>query len=313
MTAQDRWAATERRIRVEQVAAMPFTRANSREPFFVSPARIVQEIRQHQELLGQLVRRELKVKYKDSALGFLWTLARPLLQLGVYYFAFTIFLGSAIPLFPIFLYSGLIVWNLFTDIVGGSTGSIIGNGGLIKKVWFPREIFPLAVVGAALANFFFQSIILVAALVLAAVLGKNLDFSTDLLYAPPALLVCVMFAAALGIFLAAVTVYLRDVEHLVEVLLLLWFWLTPIVYSVNDAIRGLAEQSPWLAQLYLANPMTTVVVAFQRAFYNEGTDFLYQGEMLWARLGFWLVASAILLYLAQRIFVRLQGNFAQEI
>ena len=109
-----------------------------------------------------LVRKELKVKYKDSFLGFLWSLLRPMFQLAVYYVAIGKFLGDPLPAVPrIFLFTGLVAWTLFTDIVGGCTGAIVGNAGLIKKVYFPRELLPLSVVGAALVNFAMQLLVLV--------------------------------------------------------------------------------------------------------------------------------------------------------
>ncbi len=271
------------------------------------------EIFEYRELLGQLIRKELKVKYKDSALGFLWTLIRPLLQLLVYSVAIGIFLGSSrvIPSFGIYLFTGLLAWSLFTEILGGCTGSIVGNAGLVKKVYFPRELFPLAVVGAAIVNFLLQSVILIGAF---AVTGQWPQLS-NLALLPLALLVLVIFATALGLALAATNVFLRDVQHLVEVGLLLWFWMTPIVYDwtkVKDQLGG--GDLNWAFQLYLANPMTSIVLAFQRALWDagEGTPFYYGGNLL-GRLTVLLVVCCGLLWVAQRIFARAQGNFAQEL
>ena len=105
---------------------------------------------EYRELLGNLIRKELKVKYKNSALGFLWSLLNPMLYLVVFYVVFTSSSPPSIPYFPIFLLSGLLPWNLFSAGLGGGTGSIVSNAGLVNKVWFPREILPLASIGAAL-------------------------------------------------------------------------------------------------------------------------------------------------------------------
>src|SRR5262245_43761694 len=118
----------------------------------------------YRELLRNLVRKELKVKYKNSVLGFVWTLLNPLLYLVVFSIVFRFILQSAVPDFAIFLLSGLLAWNLFSTAIAAGTSSITGNGGLVQKVWFPREILPLAAIGAALIHFFFQMIVLFVAL-----------------------------------------------------------------------------------------------------------------------------------------------------
>src|SRR6184192_595845 len=110
-------------------------------------AESIREIVSHHELLLNLVRLELRSKYKASALGFVWSLLNPAMYLVVFYIAFDIILGGGIPRFPIYLLSGLLVWNFFTAALNAGTGSIVMGAGLVKKVWFPREILPLASVG----------------------------------------------------------------------------------------------------------------------------------------------------------------------
>src|SRR6202162_6392076 len=114
----------------------------------------------YRELLVGMTRKELKVKYKNSILGFAWSLLNPLLYLVVFYIAFVKILGSPIPAFPIYLLSGLLVWNLFSVGLGSACGAVVGNAGLVKKVAFPREILPLAAVGSTLIQFFLQSVVL---------------------------------------------------------------------------------------------------------------------------------------------------------
>lgn len=273
------------------------------------------DVWRYRELLGNLVRKELKVKYKDSVLGFFWTLVRPLLQLLVYSVAIGIFLGSGrvIPQFGVYLFTGLLAWSLFTDIIGGSTGSIVGNAGLVKKVYLPRELFPFAVVGASAVNFVLQLVVLVGAYVVT----RSWPQAGDLLLVPLALIVLLVFASALGLMLAAANVYLRDVQYLVEVGLLLWFWMTPIVYDWTKVRENLSGTHEWLFQLYMANPMTNVVLAFQKALWPggrtpEGAAFYYDGDLA-SRLLVVGAVSLVLLWVAQRIFARAQGNFAQEL
>lgn len=296
---------------------LPLERINPRQSFARGFGGTLKEIWVYRELLGQLVRKELKVKYKDSVLGFFWTLLRPLLQLLVYSVAIGLFLGSgrAIPGFGIYLFTGLLAWTFFTDIIGGCTGCIVGNAGLVKKVYFPRELFPLSVVGAALVNFVLQLSVLLGAYVVT----WHWPRTVNLPLVPLALVVLVLFAVALGLVLAAANVYLRDVTYLVEVGLLLWFWMTPIVYDWTKVREQLvvSHQLPWVFHAYLANPMANVVLAFQRALWPggltaKGAPFYYSGN-LYLRLGVLVAACGGLVWLAQRIFARAQGNFAQEL
>ena len=297
------------------VSSLPLERVNAPMPFWRGSIAAVVEIWAYRELLGQLVRKELKVKYKDSVLGFFWTLLRPLLQLVVYSVAIGYFLGArfAIPDFGIYLFTGLVAWSFFSDVVSGCTGSIVGNAGLINKVYFPRELFPLSVVGAATVNFVLQ----LSVLLVAYVATWTWPDPSELLLVPAALVVMALFGLALGLVLAASNVYLRDMTYLVEVGLLLWFWMTPVVYAWSMVSEKLTGDLAWLANLYLANPMTNVVLAFQQALWPggqtpEGADILFDGD-LWLRLGVLALVSLALLWVAQRIFARAQGNFAKEL
>jgi ABC-2 type transport system permease protein len=290
-------------------------RVNAPRPFLTGFWSDLSEIWEYRELLGSLTRRELKVKYKDSVLGMFWTLIRPLLQLLVYSIAIGVFLGSgkAIPQFGVYLFTGLLIWTVFTDILGGSTGSIVGNGGLIKKVYFPRELFPLSIVGSAVVNGLIQSTVLIGAYVITGEWPGLANLPLVLC----AMLVVVLFATGLGLILAAANVYLRDVQWLVEVGLLLWFWMTPIVYDWTKVHDTLVPRHTWLFDLYMANPLANAVLAFQRALWPggntaKGSAFIYTGD-LYLRLGVCALFSLALIWLAQRIFACSQGNFAQEL
>lgn len=307
--------------RAARLATEPLRVAGPRQGFFRGTVQSLRDILGQRELLSLLVRRELKAKYKDSALGFFWSLARPLAMLLVYYIAIGKFLGAeqnprnlaGIPDFAVFIFTGLTAWQLFSDIVVGSTGSIVGNGGLIKKVYLPREVFPLSVVGASLVNFVIQLAVLVGA---TAVLGS---FPTGGRwgYFVLSLAVLVVWATAVGLLLSAINVYLRDVQYLIEILIMILFWASPIIYAwpmVDARVDGVLEG------LYLANPMTPVVMGFQKAFWVAGDTWEVDGELaagypenLATMLGLTLAASVVALWVAQRVFARLQANFAQEL
>ncbi len=264
----------------------------------------------NRELLGQLVRRELKVRYKDSSLGFLWSLLRPLALLVVYYVAIGQFLGAqrSIPSFAIFIFTGLTLWQLFSEMVGGGTGSIVANAGLVKKVYLPREIFPLSIAGSALFNFVIMFLVLIAATIVAGQVPTGLRLA----YVPLSLLALLPFALSLGIVLAAANVYLRDIQYLVEIGLMVLFWASPIVYSW-DLVQGVLAGHPWAQELYLANPVTLAVLGFQRALWVAGDATATYPPHLAARLLACTVVSLALLWVAHRVFARLQGNFAQEL
>jgi ABC-2 type transport system permease protein len=265
-------------------------------------------LRAQRELIGLLVQREIKSRYKDSALGVVWSLFRPLVQLMIFYIAVGKFLGAerSIPEFAIFVFAGLTAWGLFYEVLQGATGSIVSNAGLIKKVYLPREIFPLAATGSALFNFGVQFVVLLAATV---VLGRA-PLTLEFFYAPLASVLLLAFAFAIGLLFSAVNVYFRDMQHLVEVLLLVLFWASPIVYSYEFVHKLL--QGNWLEQIYLANPITIGVMGFQRGMWIAGTDQMWPPDLT-LRMVLLTFLSIALVWVSQRIFARLEGNFAQEI
>jgi ABC-2 type transport system permease protein len=319
---------TSAQDRAARLAALPFQPAapvGGRLTGFLAALR---DILRNRELLDLLVRRELKARYKDSSLGFLWSFLRPLTMLLIYFVAIGQFLGAArsIPDFGIFVFTGLTLWGLYNEIVTGGTQSILGNAGLIKKVYLPREIFPLAATGSALFNFVIQFIVLIAA----TVIFGQFAWTWRLLYVPAAIAIVLVYGVALALLLSAWNVYLRDVQYLVEVALMIFFWASPIVYSwsfVEDAAAR--SDIPWLTDVYLLNPMSTAILAFQKGIWTAGSEArsmgvdasgaeVIVGPQPWPadldlRIAIVFVVGLVLLWVCQRIFARLQGNFAQEI
>jgi ABC-2 type transport system permease protein len=277
----------------------------------------VVEIWGYRELLVGLVRKELKVKYKNSALGFFWSMLNPALYLVVFYVVFQLVLKNGIPFFAIYLLSGLLVWNLFATALNGATVSIVANAAIVKKVSFPREILAMASIGASLVHFFLQGAVLVAAM-LAFRYTPSLTF---LPLVPVALLALLLVACALGVFLAAANVYARDTQHLLELVLLAWFWMTPIVYQYR-LVADRLEENAWLFRL---NPITPIVLTFQRAVYNKVEPVAGDGTRIailpadagvwWylSQLGIVIAAASVVLLFALAVFGRLEGNFAEEL
>lgn len=304
--------------RMARLRTLPLTTHQSSTNAITGFISSVKDLVNRRELLGQLVRREIVGRYKDSALGFLWSLIRPLTQLFIYYLVMGQFLGAArsIPQFAVYIFAGLTLWSLFSETIMSMTGSIVGNAGLVKKVYLPREIFPIATIGSALFNFGMQMVILL----LAAGVSGSLVFGWHLMYALAALALILIYAVALGLILAATNVYFRDVQYLVEVMIMLLMWFSPIVYSwamVHNVFESHGVH--WLSEVYVNNPITLSVMGFQAAFWAPHPEVAaafpdgYFPDHLMLRM---LVAGAIgvaLVWIGQRIFARLQGNFAQEL
>ncbi|WP_136519406.1 ABC transporter permease [Cellulomonas telluris] len=299
--------------RAAALEAQPMRLAGPRPGFLRGTLGSVRDIAAHRELLGSLVRRELKSRYKDSTLGFVWTLVRPLAMLLIYWVVLGKFLEAerSIPSFAIFVYCGLTAWTLFSEIVNAGTSSIIANAGLVKKVYLPREVFPLSVVGSSLVNFAVQLAILVVATAVVGQFPTGPRWWTALL----AFAVLLVHATALALLLSALNVYLRDVQYLVDVGLLIFFWASPIVYSwqlVTTGLDSIGLSGGWLERLYLLNPVTLVVLGFHETFWVAG-DGKPVPDGLHERLGVALVVGVVALWLCQRTFARLQSNFAQEL
>lgn len=273
-----------------------------------SVAASVKDVFAHREMLDLLIKRDLKARYKDSALGFVWALVRPLVQLAIYFVVLGHFLGAArgIPDFAVYVFTGLTAMGLFQEIAVGGTGAVLANAGLVKKVYMPRELFPLASAGSAIFNFGIQLVVLLAA----ALAVGSFPAHWQIFYAIPAFLVLLVFGVAFALFFSAVNVYLRDTQYLVEVATLLLFWTSPVVYSWQMAKNILTN--PVVFEVYTNNPLTLAILGFQRAFWTAGDDAAYP-EQLALRLLVAFVVGLILVFVAHRVFVRLQGNFAQEL
>jgi ABC-2 type transport system permease protein len=270
------------------------------------------------ELIVYLVRTEIKVKYKNSVLGIVWSMLAPAMSLAIYWFVFSIVLKNGIPNFVIFLFAGLLIWNLFQFGVLTGTGTVVANAGIVKKVSFPREILALASVGSACVFFFFQAIVLVIFLVVLHTVPAFAYLPVLLL----ALITGIVLASAIAVLLSAVNVYLRDTQHLIEVILTAWFWACPIVYSFQAQIE-IRLGPRGLTWIYFLNPLVPLVLSFQRCLYAHTvvsvhgvpTAVLPPNGMLWYAgldLGV-LFLSAILFLFAVAAFSRLEGNFAEEL
>jgi ABC-2 type transport system permease protein len=261
----------------------------------------------YRELLVNLTRNELRLRYKNSVLGFLWSLLNPLLYLIVFSLVFQEILRAQIPQFAIFLLSGLLVWNFFSASLSGGANSVVSNASIVQKVWFPREVLPLASVGAAMTHFLLQACVLGIALI---ALEHRPDWRAMLLL-PAALVAVTLLSAALALSLAVLNVHYRDTQHLLELVLLAWFWLTPVVYN-HDLVATRLGSNAWVAML---NPLTTIALVFQRAIHAPPPGYIPDVSLwIYARnTGIVAAASLVLLVSSFRLFRHFDGDLAESI
>lgn len=224
-------------------------------------------------LLKLLVRKELKVRYRGSVLGLLWSYVKPGVQFVVFYIALGVFLGleqsptnkSGLPNYAIYLFSGIVLINFFTEALGNASRSIVGNGGLIKKIYLPRQLFPVAAVWVSAVHFFPQLVILVVACLFS---GWHPSF-LQLAAAVVGFIIVALLATGLGLLFGAANVYFRDSENFVDMLLMIATWASPVMYAWTMVHDKLGEF--WFT-VYQLNPITIAVETFHFAFWLPTTD-----------------------------------------
>jgi ABC-type polysaccharide/polyol phosphate export permease len=251
-------------------------------------------------LVASLVARELKARYRGSALGFLWSFINPLLLLSIYSFVFAVILPGThtneVEPYALFMFCGILPWTWFSSALSEAAGSLISGGNLIKKVLFPAEILPIVSVLANMVHFFLGLPILIAFLIY----YQRLPDALDLFWFPVTVLVQLIFTAALGLILAALTVHFRDIRDILANLLTLWFFATPIIYWIKEA-PGLGKQ------VLDFNPMTHIIVSYQEILFFRGPIGHWK----------WLLAtgaaSVALFLVGFWLFDRLRDSFAEAV
>jgi lipopolysaccharide transport system permease protein len=272
------------------------------------PMQKLTEIASRRELFVNLTLRELRSKYKRSVLGWTWSLLNPLTSLIVYWFVFGVILGvsadpgdpSGLNNFAMFLMCGLLPYTFIANGLNGGMNSLIGNGNLVKKVWFPREILVAAVIASWVVSFLIELGVLSVVL---------LFFGNVVLPWVPVVLFLValevLFVLGLALMLAGAAVYFRDLQHLLGLVLQVWFYTAPIVYPMSLVQKELGTTG-WKITLYNLNPLTRFVEAFRDVLYD--LRFPPLDHLLYL-----IIVSVAALGAGMAVFGRLEGRVAEEL
>lgn len=255
----------------------------------------IKELYQYREMIISLVRRDLRGRYKASVLGFLWTFINPLCQILVYTFVFQFIMRTGIEQFSVYLISGMIPWIFFSSAVSGGTTCIKNQSEMVKKIYFPREVLPISFVTSAFVNMLFCFIMIFLVI---AVSGRGFSIIA-LLFLPLVMIIEYIMALGFTFIVSGMTIYFRDMEHIVGVIMMAWIYLTPIMYSVEMVPEKLRP-------VYYLNPMTPVIEAYQHILY-------YKTIPAMKTLCLAGVFAAIVLIIGSIAFKKMERNFAEEL
>lgn len=255
---------------------------------------VFENLYKYRELLKTNVKKEIRGKYKNSFLGVLWSFLNPLLQIIVYAIVFQVILKNPKENYAIFLCCGLIPWTFFSSTITRSAFTMIENGNIIKKVYFPREILPISIVTSEAINFMISTII-----ILGFVLFGGLGISKFIIFYPLVLLAQYVLLIAISLIVSSISVYVRDLQHLIGVAMQLLFYATPIVYA-SDTIP---ESFKWVLNL---NPMTYIINGYRDIFYNQTMIDIIPILLL-------ILISAGICVIGYIIFNKLQKGFAEQL
>lgn len=257
--------------------------------------KLINELYNYREMFFSLVRRDLKGRYKGSVLGFLWTFINPLLQLGVYTLVFSVIMRNGIKDYYLFLFVALIPWIFFSTCVSGGATCIMAQKEMVKKIYFPRQVLPLAFVTSQFVNMLLSFLVVIPILFIG---GKGVNVLA-LMYLPLIMVIEYVLALGMAMLVSAITVYLRDTEYILGIITMAWQFLSPVIYSINqvpDEIRP----------IFLMNPMTSILTAYR--------DILYYKQIPQITTLLNAVVLGVgLLLISLFVFEKLARHFAEEL
>lgn len=254
----------------------------------------IKKIYNYRELLKTSIKKEVRSKYKNSFLGVVWSFFNPLLQIVVYAVIFSLILKNKQENYTIFLCCGIIPWTFFSIAINKSAFTIIENGNIIKKVYFPREIIPISVVTAETINFLISTIIIIGFVIIG-----GIGISKYILFYPIILIAQYLIILAISFIVSSICVYFRDLQHFIGIILQLLFYATPIVYSQDSIPSGFQ----WILKY---NPMTYIINAYRDIFY-------YKKAIQIQPIIFMLFLGATSVFVGLKFFEKLQRGFAEQL
>ena len=256
--------------------------------------KIFRNLYNYRELIKTSIKKDIGGKYKHSFFGVLWSFINPLLQIMVYAIIFPLIMRNSIPNYTVFMVCGLIPWTYFSLVTNRSSFVIVENGNIIKKVFFPREILPLSLVTSETVNFLISGILMLFFVVI-----NGIGISKYIILFPVVLLVQYVLLLGVALIFSSVTVYFRDLQHFIGVILQLLFYATPIVYSIET----IPENYRWILKL---NPMTYIIEGYRSILYYQ------QMPNLKILAGIFII-GIIVLIIGYTVFSHLQKRFAEEL
>lgn len=260
-------------------------------------------------LLSLIVRKEVQIRYRGSVLGWMWSYVKPLVQFLVFYVAIGVFLqmNSRVDFFPIYLLAGITVVTFFNEAFSNGTRSLVDNAPLIKKIYLPREMFPVSSMLIAAVNTVPQIVVVIVIALFFGWAPSALNIAAILL----AVLIVSVLATGLGLFFGAINVTFRDAQSFVEIIVMMAVWASPVMYQWEMVAGAVPD---WLFVLYRLNPLTPAVELFHYGIWApldpSGAQMLPD---LWMFAGIALLIGLIMLAVGQLVFRRLEGRFAQDL
>lgn len=254
----------------------------------------IKEIYHYREMIHMLVKRELRGRYKNSALGFLWTFLNPLCQLLVYTMVFSVIMRSGIEKYYLHLFVALIPWMFMATSVQGGATCILAQKDMVSKIYFPRQVLPIAHVTTCFVNMLLCFVVVLIVTLITN--GLNL---LALLYLPPVMVIEYILAMGMAFIFAGITVYLRDMEHILGILVMAWQFLTPVMYSIEMVPENVRP-------VFMYNPMTAVIIAYRDILYHKQVPHLE--TLLLA-----LAMGVAFLVVGWFTFEKMQRHFAEEL
>lgn len=282
-------------------------------PQLIAPGqdRGLRDVLKNPFLLKLLVGKEIQIRYRGTVLGLLWSYIKPGVQFLVFYIALGVFLGleRGIENFAVYLFAGIITINLFTETFSNAARSVVANGGLLKKIYLPRALFPVASLWVAFVHFLPQVLVL---LIACFATGWR-PGALQILAALGGVVIVAVFALGLGLVFATFNVFFRDAENIVDLINMVATWASPVLYlwtMVRDTLWD------WVYYAYMLNPLTVAVELFHFAFWEPTTttmDWSVPPNLLslWTPVAFFV--CLLTLFVGDRLFRRFEGNFAQEL